>query len=81
MLSVYCPLLIQIAIPTAVRSKAWVCGCSLAGIAGANPSGGIYICLLRVLCVVRYRSLRRAVHSSRGVLQNVVGMNVIMKPR
>ena len=30
------------------------------------------VCLLRVLCVVRYRSLRRADHSSRGVLPAVV---------
>jgi hypothetical protein len=30
------------------------------------------ICLLWVLCVVRYRPLRRADHSSRGVLPTVV---------
>jgi len=29
-------------------------------------------CLLWVLCVVRYRSLRRADHSSRGILQTVM---------
>jgi len=29
------------------------------------------VCLLRVLCVVRKRSLRRADHSSRGVLPTV----------
>ena len=34
------------------------------------------------LCVVRYRSLRRADHSSTGVLRIVVcPMNVIAKPR
>jgi hypothetical protein len=32
---------------------AWVCGRSLAGIAGSNPAGGIDVCLLWVLCVVR----------------------------
>ena len=39
-------------------------------------------CLLWVLCVVRYRSLRRADHSSRGVLPTVVAsLCVIWKPR
>jgi len=56
----------------AARSKAWVCGRSLAGIAGLNPAGCMAICLLRVLCVARYSSLRRADHSFRGVLQSVV---------
>ena len=32
------------------RSKAWVCGCSLAGIAGSNPAGA-YGCL-SLECVV-----------------------------
>ena len=31
-------------IPVAVRSKAWVCGRSLAGIAGSNPAGYMVIC-------------------------------------
>ena len=36
---------------------------------GSNPTGGMDVCLLLVLCVVRLRSLRRADHSSRrGVL-------------
>jgi len=29
--------------PVATRSKAWVCGCSLVGIAGSNPA---WVCLL-----------------------------------
>jgi hypothetical protein len=33
---------------------------------------GAWISVLWVLCVVRQRSLRRAYHSSRGVLPNVV---------
>jgi hypothetical protein len=41
-------------------------------IVGSNPTGGMDICLLWVLCAVRYRSLRRADHSSRGVLPTVV---------
>ena len=39
--------------PVAARSKALVCGRSLAGIAGSNPAGGMKACLLSVLCVVR----------------------------
>jgi len=37
-------------ISMAVRSKAWVCGRSLAGITGSNPSGGMNIC--REYCVL-----------------------------
>jgi hypothetical protein len=33
-------------IPVSARSKAWVCGRSLAGIAGSNPTGGKRVCLL-----------------------------------
>jgi hypothetical protein len=33
-------------IPVAVRPKAWVCGSSLAGIAGSNLAGGMDVCLL-----------------------------------
>ena len=37
----------------ATRSKAWVCGRSLAEIVGSNPTGGMHVCQLWVLCVVR----------------------------
>jgi hypothetical protein len=30
--------------PAAARSKAWVCGRSLAGIVGSNPAGGMDVC-------------------------------------
>ena len=30
-------------VPVAVRSKAWVCGGSVAGIAGSNPAGEMYV--------------------------------------
>ena len=36
--------------PAAVRSKAWVCGRLLAGIAGLNPGGDMGVGLLWVLC-------------------------------
>jgi hypothetical protein len=58
--------------PSGRRSKAEVCGRSPAEIMGSNPAGGMDVCLLSVLCVVRYRSLRRADPSSRGVLPIVV---------
>jgi hypothetical protein len=32
--------------PVAARSKAWVCGRSLAGTVGSNTAGGIEVCLL-----------------------------------
>jgi len=68
-------------IPEAARSEAWVCSHSPAGIAGSNPTGGMAVSLLWVLCVVKYRSLHGADHSSRGVLPSVVRLNVIVKPR
>jgi hypothetical protein len=37
-------------IPVAARSKTWVFGHSLAGIAGSNPAWGIDVCLLFFLC-------------------------------
>jgi hypothetical protein len=40
-------------IPVATRSKAYVCGRPLAGIAELNPAGGMDVCLLWVLFVVR----------------------------
>jgi len=40
-------------ITAVARPTAWVCGSSLAGIAGSNPAGSMDICLLWVLCFVR----------------------------
>ena len=40
-------------VPLAVRSKAWVCGRSNAGIAGSNPARIVNVRLLCLLCVVR----------------------------
>jgi hypothetical protein len=33
-------------IPVDERPKAWVCGCSLAGIEDSNPAGGMDVSLL-----------------------------------
>ena len=59
-------------IPVAGWSKARVSGRSLPGFAISDLAGGIDVCLLQVLCVVRYRSLRRADPPSRWVLPTVV---------
>jgi len=48
---------------------------SLAGIVGPNPAGDMDVCV--VCCQVKYRSLRRADHSSRGVLPSAVCLSVI----
>ena len=37
-------------VPVAARPKAQVCGRSLAEIEGSNPTGGMDICLLGVVC-------------------------------
>jgi hypothetical protein len=39
--------------PVAARFKAYVCGCSVAGIAGSNPAEGMDVYLLCVCCVGR----------------------------
>ena len=59
----------------AARSKAWVCGPSLARTASLNTAGAMDVCLLCMLFVVRLKCLRRADHSSRGVLPIVVCLN------
>jgi len=58
-------------VPVAAQSEVWVCGLSPAQIVGSNPTGGMDVCLLWMLCVVREKELRRADYSSRGVLPNV----------
>jgi hypothetical protein len=65
----------------AARSKAWVCDRWLVGIMGSNPAGGMDVCRLLLLYVVRYRSLSPADHPSRGVLPSVVSLSAIVKLR
>jgi len=67
-------------IPVAAPPEMWVCGNSLAGTAGSNPAGVMQVCLLWVLCAVRWMSLRLADHLSRGVLPSAVCLSVIVKP-
>ena len=59
-------------VPVGARSKTKVCGRSSAEIVCSNPTEGMDVSLLWVLCVVRQRSLWRADHSYRGVLLTVV---------
>jgi hypothetical protein len=40
----------MVPIPAAALSKAWVFGHSLAGIMGSNPTGGMDVCFLSVVC-------------------------------
>ena len=45
--------MIEMPVPVAEQSKAWVCSRLPAEIVGLNPAGGMDVCLLHVLCVVR----------------------------
>jgi hypothetical protein len=42
-------------IPVAARSKAWVCGCLVAGIEVSNPAEVMDVCLVFICCVVLCR--------------------------
>ena len=60
----------------AVRSEGWVCGCSIDGFDGSNPSRDRDICVFN-RCV----SIRRADYFSVGVLPIVVYLSVIVEHR
>jgi hypothetical protein len=66
------PLTSNKPIRAATPSNEWVYGRSPAETAGSNPAGGIHVLQLWVLCFVRVRPLRRADHSSVGVLPNLL---------
>jgi hypothetical protein len=63
-------LYIVLPIPVTALFEAWVSGRWRAGIAGSNPAGGLDVSC--ECCVLSGRSLRRADHSSRGVLLRVL---------
>ena len=44
------PLNITLPVPVTARSKAYVCGCSRAEIAGSNPTGGMDVSVVSVVC-------------------------------
>ena len=65
----------------AARSKTSFAAAPLLGLWVRIPPGGYgFLSLMSVVCVVRQRSLRRADHSSRGVLPNVVCLSAIKEP-
>jgi hypothetical protein len=59
--------------PVAARSKVWVCSRrSLAGIAVSNPASGMDLSVVSVVWCQVERLLRKADHSSTGVLPSVI---------
>ena len=46
--------------PVVARSGAWICGRSLAGVAGSNPGGGMDACLVRVMFQVEDPAMGRS---------------------
>ena len=44
--------ILHVLLTVAARSKAWICGRSLAGIVGSNPAVGMDVCFSCVFCVV-----------------------------
>jgi hypothetical protein len=46
----FAKIMLQRSIPLAIRSKAWVCGLSVAGVTSAIPAGDMDICLVSVVC-------------------------------
>ena len=72
------PCIYSMAIPLATRSKAWVYGRSVAGMAGSNPAGSTVVSF--ECCVLSGRGLLRADHSPRAVLPSVVRLSIIVKP-
>jgi len=66
-------------IPVAARSKSWLCGHWITGIASSKPDGGVNA--FCECCVLSGFRLRRADHSSREVLSSVLCLSVISKPQ
>jgi hypothetical protein len=64
-------------IRVAARSKAWVCGLSLAGISGSNPAGGMDVLSLVSVSCCQVEALQHTNLSSREVLPSVVCLSVI----
>jgi hypothetical protein len=58
-------------VPVAAWSKVWVCGSSLAVIAGSNLAGGMDVCLWQMFCSCRERSVLRTDYSPGDVLKSM----------
>jgi hypothetical protein len=66
----------------AAQTKAWVCGRSLAGIAGSNPAGGIDgLSVVNVVCCQVEVSATRCSLVQRGPTDCGVCLSVMDKPR
>jgi hypothetical protein len=68
-------------ITVAARSEAWVCSQSPARITGSNPSKGVDVCLLSILCVVRYSTVCSLIKRSPTECGCLRMMMMIMKHR
>jgi hypothetical protein len=72
-------------IPVAAQSKAWFCGCSLAGTAGSNPAGGKTMYFLNVVCCqVKVSSTGRSIVQSPtecGVSECDLETSTMRRPR
>jgi hypothetical protein len=62
-------------VPVAARSKAWVCDRSLADSVDSNPAGGVSIFVSAVCCQIQVSA------AARSLVQSVVCLSVIVKPR
>jgi len=66
----------------AARSKTWVWGRSLAGIAGSNPAWGVDVCILCVLDVLSGRGLcdRPIFRPEYGVSEGDLEISTMLGP-
>ena len=62
------------------RSKEWICGCWLAGIAGSNPAGDFDVFLVSAVCCQVEVSATGRSHY-RGVLPNLLCLSEFSEPR
>jgi len=66
-------------VPVEARYTAWVCGRPVCRDVSSNPAEGMDVCLLWVLCVVRYKSLRRADHPVYSSAFKVVFISSLLR--
>ena len=77
-ISTYCTVIQFLLIPVDARSKACVCGCSVAGIVGSNLAEGMDVCLV---CVLSGRGLCFGlITRPEESYPSVVCQSVIVKP-
>ena len=74
------PFCLSVPIPVAARSKAWVCGRLLAGIAGSNPSGA-WMSVSCECCVLSGRGICVSLITRPDEMVWCVSLSVIVKSR